>query len=343
MAVVVAIDALLLCGVISVLVAFFSLASPISFTFVGSFVYLIGRLVITGTGVLHLFEQGSQGPVVHLFKSRQRQCRLVAHRQENDGIPGRSRLQLEVEQALVEDADVLAGEIGEVDRHRDPRLLAALPQLDAGAADLLQHPVHITVRKDPAAGVERGGFKDLQGAVKSIRRLVSTNGGLEQFTAVSRNRQGGVMTALVNEAEQREQPRPGAPGPGETTAATGRCLLQFLEQAAHAVSTVIQSVVARQQITGFGEQHHDESHHHPHSSAVDVGRVHVCALVPQDVSMALNQKLHGLPHTLAQRSRQLGLTLAAVEHSREQGPWLVAVSWRPRLRREQGAQGLHLG
>ncbi|MFN9944892.1 MAG: hypothetical protein ACK56I_36040, partial [bacterium] len=118
-----------------------------------------------------------------------------------------------------------------------------LAELDSGAADLLQQPVHIPVGEHPAAGIERRGFKDVQGAMQSVCCVVTHHSGLEQLPAVGRNRQCRVMAALMHQTKQREQPWPGAPGAGKTTATPSRCLLQLLKQTTNAIGPVVKRVV----------------------------------------------------------------------------------------------------
>ena len=108
--------------------------------------------------VLEAFEQGLECPVLHRFEARERQRGLVAYRKEDHRVPGRCGLQFVVEQPLVEDADVLGGEVGEVHRHDRPGAAPALPDPNRGAGEELQHLVDVAVRERLA--LEAGGLED---------------------------------------------------------------------------------------------------------------------------------------------------------------------------------------
>ena len=199
---------------------------------VGGFVGLLGLVVLfvffglaLSACVLHFFEQGGKCFVVHVFEPREGQRWLVAHSKEDHRVAGWGSFELEVEQPLVENADVLAGEVREVDRHGDPAVLAALAQAHAGAADLFKQAVHLAVGEDRLPAVEDGGLEDAQGTGEAV----ALGGRCEQFAAIGGHGQSRVMAALVDEAKEGEQAWPGAVRAGKAVAAAGGRLFQFFQ------------------------------------------------------------------------------------------------------------------
>jgi hypothetical protein len=262
-----------------------------------------------------LSREGSERPVAHRLEPGERERRLVPDREEDDRISRGSHLQLEVEQALVEDADVLAGEIREVDRHRHPGLRATLADLHPGACEAVEDPEDIAIREQLA--IEGGRLEDREGAREPVRgRVLSRR---KELPAVGRHGKGRVVAAVVDEAEERQDARPGVPGAREALAAARRGLRQVFEEARQAVRPVVERVVPGQQVPGFGE----EDHHHPHDDAngspVDLGGIDSDALLLQDLAVRLNEELDRLAHALAQDGREFRLAFPAVEDGLNKG------------------------
>src|SRR5690606_35080590 len=110
-------------------------------------------------------------------------------------------------QPLVEDADVLAREVGKIDGCGHPRAAATLADLDLRARDALEHAVHVVIRHDLA--LEAGRLEDGNGAGQAVGRAVAAR--REQLAAVTRDGQRRMVRALENEPEEREHARPRAP------------------------------------------------------------------------------------------------------------------------------------
>ena len=106
---------------------------------------------------------------------------------------------------------------------------------------------------------------------------------------------------------------------------------------------MVEGVVARQEVAGFGEEHDDEAHHHAHGSAVGFGRVDIGAVRAQCLAVGLHEQFDRLAHPFAERAGKFSLSLAAVEHGGEQRCRLAFAVGREGLGREQCTQGVHLG
>jgi hypothetical protein len=63
------------------------------------------------TLLLELLQESGQCPVVHLFQPAERERWLIPEIEEHDGVVGGNAPELEVQQALVEDADVLGRKV----------------------------------------------------------------------------------------------------------------------------------------------------------------------------------------------------------------------------------------
>ena len=101
---------------------------------------------------------------------------------------------------------------------------------------------------------------------------------------------------------------------------------------------MIEGVVAGQELARLGEEHHHHAHHHPHGSAIDVGGVHVAAVLLQRFAVALHEDLHRLAHPLAQHLGELGLALPAVKDGLKQWRGCVLPPGCPDRRLHQRAQ-----
>ena len=173
---------------------------------------LFARLVI-GTfwapGGLELRQQRGQRLVVHVVEPRERLGRLVPYVHEDHRLVGRGAPEFEVQQALVQDADVLRREVREVDGGLDPDGPAALTNARPAPAQEPENSVH-----DRVARAVRGGLEGRQGAAHGVLR--GRVAGAEEATAVPGHEETGaprrprVSHALGDEAPQRQEARPGA-------------------------------------------------------------------------------------------------------------------------------------
>ena len=220
-------------------------------------------LIFLVPALLETLEQRLEGGVVHRFQARQRQRRLVADREEDHRVVGRRGLQFVVQQPLVEDAEVLGGEIAEVDRHRRAHAGAALANADRGAGEQPQQLPNGAVREYllPEAGALEHGERPRHAARGVVRA------GREQGAAVRGDRQLGMMGAGAHQPEQRQHARPG----GEAVLRQAAGAFELLEQPAQPVAVVIEAIVARQQSARFGEQDHHQPHRHAARGAVHLG------------------------------------------------------------------------
>ncbi len=300
---------------------------------VGGFCRRFGVLV--AGGLLEGGEEAAEGLVVHRLQAGQRQRGLLADGEEDDWVVAGRGLQFVVEQALVEHADVLGGEVGEVDGRRHQAAGLALADADLGSGQALQQVVDSGVGEHFVA--QAGGLEDGQGAGEAVL-AVGRSGG-EQVAAVSGDGQAFVVRSFAHQVEQRQQARPGAVAVGLGAAGGGAPPERFV-QAAEPVGRVVGGVVARQQAARFGEQDDDQAHGDAAGRAVDVGRFDGRAVALQRVAVALDQQFDGLAHALAERLGEFGLALAAVADGAEQrrvGPFFVG---RPQGRPDQPEQGL---
>jgi len=181
----------------------------------------LGRLLfgLGGPVVLHLLEQVLDGTVVHRLEARERERRRVAHREEDHRIV-LGLLELVVEQALVEDADVLAGEVREVNRGRHPGAGATLADLHLGAGDELKDAMHVAVGHELAVTPARLEERKCTG--EALGALGIT--GREERAAVGGHGQCWVRRALVDEAEERQHARPSGVAAREAAARPVRVL-----------------------------------------------------------------------------------------------------------------------
>ena len=312
----------------------------------GGFVFAGWRCGVRFLGrFLQAGEQRLQRAVFHRFQARERQRRLIANGEEDHRIASRRRLQLVVQEALVEDADVFGGEVGEVHRHVGADAAAALTNALRGAGEQAQDLVNVAVVA--ALALEARGLEHrerLGEAVGGFRRRIRRCrpiAGREQFAAVGRHRQIGKVRTFMHQAEQRQHMGPRGVALGERNAARvfGG---QPCPQAFDAIARVVQGVAARQQLAGFREQRHHQPHGHPAGGAVDVRRRHVRAAFVKRLAVALDENLHRLAHPLAEHFGKLRLTLARVADALQQRRRGILRRRRPQLRLQQRAQRRHL-
>ena len=310
-------------------------------------------------GLLHRREEATERLVVHGFEALEGQGGLFADGEEDDGVVAGGG-QFVVEQALVEDADVLGGEVGEVDRGRDEAAGAALADADLGAGEALQQVVDFGVGEEfvaEAGGLEAGkgaGEAVLAGdAARATGWLAAAGAGRafgagravfgvgraggEQVATVGGDGQGLVVGAPADELEQRQQPGPGAEAAGLRAAGGGAAAERFV-QAAQAVALVVHGVVARQQAPGLGEQDDHQAHDDAAGGAVDVGGVDGGAVLLERFAVAADQEFDGLAHPFAQRFGEFGLALAAVADGLEQRRVGAFLGRRPERRLDEGQQ-----
>ena len=100
---------------------------------------------VRGGRFLQAREQRLQRVVLHRLQTRERQRRLIAHGEEDHRVAGGRRLQLVVQQALVDDADVFGREIGEIHWHVRADAAAALANAHGGAGEQAQHSVNVAI------------------------------------------------------------------------------------------------------------------------------------------------------------------------------------------------------
>ncbi|GBE47244.1 hypothetical protein BMS3Bbin12_00399 [bacterium BMS3Bbin12] len=297
-----------------------------------------GVPLVAATRDLHLLEQVLERLVIHRLEARERQGRLVAHGEEDHRVSGGRGLELEVEQALVKDADVFARQIGEVHRRGHPSARAALAQLDLGPGHAIENLVDVPVGQDLV--LEAGVFEDGECPDEAVGGRHVARG--EELAAIGRDRQARMVRTLVDQAEERQDPRPGAPRAGQARAAARRRFLEFFEQAAEPIGVVVEGVVARQKLARLGKQYHHQAHHHAHRGAVDVRGLDVGALPLQCLAVAPDEDLHRFAHPLAEHLGKLGLTLAAVEHRLQERRGDAVLFRDPQGGLEEGAQGANL-
>ncbi|MBK6940545.1 MAG: hypothetical protein IPH13_10140 [Planctomycetes bacterium] len=304
----------------------------IKFAFVG----VLSFFVVALARVLHLLEQVGEVLVVHSFEARQRERGLIADREEDDGVTAGSGLQFEVEQAFVQDPDVLARQVREVDWRGDPRTGASLADLHARARDALEELTDGGVRNRRQLRVEAGGLEDTQGASQIVTSFrVSQR---EQLAAVGRNRQARMVRSSGHQVEERQDARPCVIRTRKSVSASRGNGLQLVEESTEAVRTVIDRVVARQQFARLGEQHDHHAHDDAARGAVNLGGFNVGAAFVQRVAVRLDEKLDGFADALAKDGREFRLPFAAVEDRLEQGRRRVLAGVSPERGSEQGAQ-----
>ena len=294
---------------------------------------------VRGGRFLQAREQRLQRAIVHRLQTRERQRRLIAHGEEDHRVAGGRRLQLVVQQALVDDADVFGREIGEIHWHVCADAAAALANAHGGAGEQAQDVVNVPVVAALALEARRLEHGE------RLRKAVGAGGvraaaGREQFAAIGRDRQVREVRTLVYQAEQRQHAGPSRMALGERNAPR-RLGGQPRPQPFDAVARVVQGVAARQQFAGFGEQRHHQPHRHSAGGAVDVRRVHVRAAFPQRLAVALNENLHRLAHPFAQHFGELRLALAGVADALQQRRRGV-LRRRPQLGLQQSTQRRHL-
>ena len=217
-------------------------------------------------------------------------------------------VQLVVQQALVEDPDVLRRQLGEVDRGGDGAPARALAHPLGGAGEQDEHPVDGVVVRRLGQGLQQR-----EGALHAVPLGIA---GPEQVAAVVSHPQLRVPRALVQEPEQREQ---AGPGHLPIAATLRRAAVELVEQATQPVGAVVDGVVGGEQLAGFGEEDHHEPHHE-----VAGGDVEVRPLV-----VAPGRADHGLPRAqerldratdpLPQLLAQPRLAAPGVPDGRQQG------------------------
>ena len=264
---------------------------------------------------------------------------MIAHREEDHRVAGWRRLQLVVQKPLVEDADVLGGEIGEVHGDHDPSAAAALTDPHLGPRQEVQHLVDVAVRQHVALRPETGALEHGEGSGESLRRVGSSR--REQVAAVGRHRQVRVVGSVPHQPEERQHSRPG-PESARQGAGPGRRPFELFQQAVEPVALVIEGVVPGQQFPRLGEQDHHEPHGHPAGGAIDVGGVHVPASLLQRFAVALNQEFDRFPDPFAQNFRKFRLSLAGVPNRLQQGRFGVFALGSPELGTQQSAERRHL-
>ena len=300
---------------------------------------LLRNVVLFGRPfLLEALEQRLESGVVHRFQARQRQGRLVAHGEEDHRIAGRGSLQFVVQQPLVEDAQVLRREVGEVDGDDCPHAGAALADANRRAREESQQVADIAVGEHlvlEARALEHG---------ERLRDAVGRAGlpGREQLASVCGDRQVRVIGAVPHQAKQGEHARPRAEAIGQRALVA----LELLQQAVQPVAAVIERVVTGQQITRLGEQDHDQPHRHPAGGAIDLrrgrGSDRRFDQGAQGFAVASNQDLDGFADPLTEHLGQLRLPLARVSNGLQQGRRRVFGLRRPEFGVEQGAERLDL-
>ena len=305
------------------------------------FLHPFRRLFVPLARVLHLLQQIGQGLIVHRFETGEGQGRLVADGEEDDGVAGRGGPKFKIKEAFIEDADVLAGEVREIDWRGNPDAGPSLPELHARAGEALQHVVDVAVREHFPVRFKAGILEDSEGAQEAVRRGGVARG--EELAAVGGDGQFFVVGPGMDEAEEGQRPRPGAPGAGEAIAAASGDLLHLFDKTRQAVGAMVEGVIAGQEIPGFGEEDDDHPHDHPYGGSVDLGRIDACALFFQDVAMALDEDLDSLADPFAQDGREFRLPLAAVEDRLQERGRRILRRRCPKGRGEEGPQGGDLG
>lgn len=152
--------------------------------------------------LLERLHQPTQALVVHGLETRQRQRGLIAQVEEEHGVAGRGAAQLEVEQALIQDADVLRGEVGEVDRRLHVGGAPALAYAHAAAGEQVEDAADGGV-----AWTVLGGFEGDEGPKHRILGLGVPR--TKEPTAVAGHGQLRMGRTVVYQAEQGQDARPG--------------------------------------------------------------------------------------------------------------------------------------
>ncbi|HOD51972.1 MAG TPA: hypothetical protein PKJ78_18175 [Candidatus Hydrogenedentes bacterium] len=259
--------------------------------------FLAGLVFVSGGGILEVFEEILDGPVVHGFECGEGQGGLVAHGQEYDGLVIHGAAQLEIKQALVKDADVFAVEAREVHGGHHPGTGPALPDGDLRAREQFEDLPHegIVHHVLPETGV----LEKVEGPFHAVSVAVAT--GREQFTAVLRDRHRFVAGAEKDEAEQGENARPGAVRCHE---AREPAALEQIAQALKAVGTVVYGVVARQQaFPALREKDHHHAHDQTNGRAIDILRVEIVVARIQCEGVPIDEEFRGLAHAFPEDLR----------------------------------------
>ncbi len=286
---------------------------------------------------LQLLHESGDGRVVHAFEPRKRQQGLVAQGEECHGLYG--TVQLVVQETLVEDADVLRREVGEVHGGFDPRAPAALAHLHAAPAEKLQEAVDEGVaRRVAAARVLEGS----QGAADGIGRGGVAGG--EEVAAVAGYGEGLVVRPLVDETEEGEHTRPSAQALAQALEARRAAgALEEFPQALETVGGVVGGVVAGQEVPRLGEQDDNHAHDHAGGGDIDVPRRHLGAHRFEPRAVLLDQHLDGPADALPQLRRQLGLAAAGGLDGGEEWARLVWLGRGEPSCRQQSLEGRDLG
>src|ERR1039457_7157497 len=127
---------------------------------------------------------------------------------------------------------------------------------------------------------------------------------------------------MIDQVEQSHQARPGTPSLCQplTTSATGPAI-QLLTQAVNTVGVLVNTVIYRQQATGFGEQGDDATHDDARTGHIQIAVVEENASFFGSLNGAMrsgDEFLYRQTGTLSKDRRQLGLSLARIEDGGQQ-------------------------
>jgi hypothetical protein len=172
-------------------------------------------------------------------------------------------MQLEIQKPLVEDADILRGEVGEVHGGRDPGARPPLAHLDPADAQKLENLVDRCIGWCIVRILER-----CDGTPHAV--LTTLISGCEQPSPVTQDGQRFVGRTLVNETEERKQPRPCAVGMPEPFSASSSESGELLPETLNAITPVVDYAVSWQQIARLSKKDNHTPHHDARRSDVEI-------------------------------------------------------------------------
>ena len=295
-------------------------------------------------GGAHLRYEPGEGLVIHLLEPGEGQRGLGADVEEEDGDARLDPSELVVEQALVEDADVLGVELGEVHGRHDESGAAALAHLDGGAGDEVEHGGDDAIGNGIAGVLERG-----ERAQDGIGRLDVAGG--EEAAAVRGDDELLVGGTAIEKTEQREEAGPGGVAIAQALDVAAAFAVEVLNEPGEGIGVVVDGVAAGQEVAVLGEEEHHEAHDEADGGDVDIavgdglgaGGGGVGAdLVYGGVGFA-QEELDGLAHAFAEGGGEFGLAAAGGEDRFDEVGVRALGRRSDGIAAEEEAQGVDLG